>query len=109
MHAVRANYQAAIWRRSLISKPWIQNPVDSTGWMLDEEGQLTINWMAGPMAPDAVLEFLSCKCIRKCELKSCQCMMNGLKCTEACKLQTCENMKEEDDVFGSDGSDSEDE
>ena len=109
LHAVRANYQAAIWRRSLISKPWIQNPVDSTGWMLDEEGQLTINWMAGPMAPDAVLEFLSCKCIRKCELKSCQCMMNGLKCTEACKLQTCENMKEEDDVFGSDGSDSEDE
>ncbi|KAI3381643.1 hypothetical protein SNEBB_009797, partial [Seison nebaliae] len=55
MHAVRANYQAAVWQRSLTARPTVENPVDSTGWILDEDGQLTINWMTGPMAPDAVL------------------------------------------------------
>ena len=43
MHAVRANYQAAIWQRSMTSKPTIQSPVDSNGWNLDDEGQLAVN------------------------------------------------------------------
>jgi len=112
MHAVRANYQAAIWQRSLTSKPSIQNPIDSNGWTLDEVGQLTVNWMTGPIAPDVVLEFLSCKCKRSCQLPSCQCMVNGLKCTDACSLQTCDNMKdheENDDFTDSDSSESDDE
>ena len=109
MHTVRANYQAAIWQRSLTSNATIQNPLDSTGWILDDEGQLTVNWMTGPMAPDAVLGFLSCKCMKNCQLPSCQCMVNGLKCTEACKLQTCGNMKDDDDSLDSDSSDSDDE
>ena len=113
MHAVRANYQAAIWQRSLTSKPTIQSPVDSNGWNLDDEGQLAVNWNGGPMAPDAVLAFLSCKCKRSCQLPSCQCMVNELKCTEACKLQTCDNMKDEedenDDFVYSYDSDSDDE
>ena len=54
--------------------------------------------MTGPIAPDALLEFLACKCARNCQLPSCQCMVNGLKCTEACRLQTCENMKDAEDT-----------
>ena len=109
MHAVRANYQAAIWQKSLTSNATIQNPLDSIGWILDDEGQLTVNWMTEPMAHDAVLGFLSCKCTKNCQLPSCQCMVNGLKCTEACKLQTCGNIKDDDDFLDSDSSDSDDE
>jgi len=111
MHAVRANYQAAIWHRSLTNKPRVPSPIDSNGWILDGEGKLTVNWMTGPMAPDAILEFLSCKCKRSCQLPSCQCMVNGFKCTDACILQTCNNMKVEEanDDFVDSDSDSDDE
>ena len=111
MHAVRANYQAAIWQRSLNNNATIQNPVDCSGWTLDDQRELTINWITGPMAPDALLEFLSCKCARNCQLPSCQCMVNGLKCTEACRLQTCDNMKDVEDAedFVDSDSDSDDE
>uniref|UniRef100_UPI00358F38F6 uncharacterized protein n=1 Tax=Myxine glutinosa TaxID=7769 RepID=UPI00358F38F6 len=112
MHAVMANYQAAIWQRSLTGKPSIQSPVDSNGWPLDDEGQLIVNWTTGPIAPDAVLGFLSCKCKRICQLPSCQCMVNGLKCADACRLETCDNMKDDDvndDFIDLDNSDSDDE
>ncbi|KAG0717882.1 hypothetical protein GWK47_053560 [Chionoecetes opilio] len=90
MHALRANYQAAIWRRSLQSQPFVANPTDC-GWMTDEDGKLAVNWMRGSPAPDAVMQLLSCKCVRSCELPKCTCLSNGLKCTDMCRLQTCQN------------------
>ena len=90
MHALRANYQAAIWRRSLQSQPFVANPTDC-GWMTDEDGKLAVNWMRGSPAPDAVMQLLSCKCVRSCELPNCTCLSNGLKCTDMCRLQTCQN------------------
>ena len=109
MYTVRANYQAAIWQRSLTSNTTIQKPLDSSGWILDDEGQLTVNWMTGSTAPDAVLGFLCCNCTKNCQLPSCQCKVNGLKCSEACKPQTCGNMKDDDDFLDFGGSDSDDE
>jgi len=44
-HCDRANYQAAIWRRSLQSCWHIPSPVGH-GWKL-EEGRLIVNWMSG--------------------------------------------------------------
>jgi len=46
LHAQRANYQAAIWRRSLQPSPEVPTPVDH-GWLLDGEGGLSIKWMTG--------------------------------------------------------------
>ena len=54
-HSLRANYQAAIWKRSLQSCPQVPSPVGS-GWCL-EDGKLTIDWMSGEPAPQA---FWSC-------------------------------------------------
>ena len=68
------------------------------GWNLDEEGNLSIEWMRGSPAPTAVLQLLSCKCSRSCTLPDCTCLANGLRCTDMCKLQTCANKKNEEDI-----------
>lgn len=110
LHIVRSNYQTAIWRRSLENHPAIPSPLDCSGWVLDEESRLQINWMTGSPAPDIVLEFLTCKCSRYCRLPYCECMANGLQCTSACKLQSCDNMKdyEEDELQTDEEIDDED-
>ena len=86
-HSLRANYQAAVWRRSLERCPDIPSPVGS-GWCA-----LT---MGDQPAPQAVLEVLSCQCSRSCKLPSCSCIVNGLKCTDMCRLQDCTNKPEDD-------------
>lgn len=95
LHAVRANYQAAIWQRSLVADPQTPSPMDCKGWVLSDSGDLIINWMTGDPAPERVIAFLSCKCKKTCKRPTCQCLMNGLPCTQACSLQICDNMKED--------------
>lgn len=92
-HLKRANYQTAIWRRSLEPKPNIPDPVNM-GWHI-EEGTLEPLWMTGPPAPTAVLQLLSCKCVRSCKEDECQCAKSGLKCTELSRLANCANWKAE--------------
>ena len=88
-HALRANYQAGIWRRCLEQDAQIPNPVGK-GWTVDS-GQLVVHWMDGEPAPQAILDLLACNCTRTCQLPSCECMANGLKCTDMCKLPNCGN------------------
>lgn len=96
MHALRANYQAAIWRRCLEPQPVVPTPLGS-GWTSDEEDNLVIEWMRCSPVPSSVLELLSCNCARSCKLPNCNCLSNGLKCTYMCKLQTCDNQSTESD------------
>ena len=96
LHILRANYQSAIWRRSLESEPNIPDHKEH-GWTTDDDGALTIQWMQGSPAPEAVLQMLSCKCMRTCKLPDCTCMANQLKCTDMCKLQTCTNQRTDND------------
>ena len=88
MHTMRANYQAGIWRCCLQQHPLVPSP-DKRGWVRNDDGQLTVEWMRGSPAPDAVLQLLLCKCSRRCKLRECQCMSNGLKCTNL----TCASFK----------------
>ena len=104
-HALRANYQAGIWHRSLVSCPDIPRPDDDHGWILDAGDKLIVKWMSGSPAPDAVLNLLSCTCKRICKLPQCQCLENRLKCTEACTLQECTNMCNDDEEGGLSSSD----
>ncbi|KAG1659940.1 Choline O-acetyltransferase [Nymphon striatum] len=92
----RANYQAAIWRRSLQNSPEIPSPTNGHGWNV-VEGKLGICWLTGAPAPDVVLELMSCKCPRRCN-ENCPCVVNGFSCTPACKLLDCDNMQEEDEI-----------
>ena len=97
MHSLRANYQAAIWRRSLQSCPQVPSPVGH-GWV-EEDGNLSIKWMCGEPAPAVLLEFLSCSCARSCKLPTCTCLANGLKCTDMCRLRDCNNRAEEEEIL----------
>jgi len=96
MHILRANYQAAIWRRCLEPSPFVPSPTNC-GWTTDENGNLVVEWMRGSSVPDAVLQLLSCKCVRSCKLPVCNCLSNGLKCTDMCRLQTCSNQATEEE------------
>ena len=95
VHTLRANFQAGIWRRCLEGQANIPDP-KNCGWTSDDGGNLSIEWMRGSPAPDAVLQMLSCKCTRVCKLPDCVCLVNQMKCTYMCKLQSCTNQKDED-------------
>ena len=94
-HCKRANYQCAIWKRSLSRNPDIPSPVGH-GWRVDD-GQLVIDWGDASPAPEAVMELIACNCPRKCLKESCTCLQNGMSCTYLCKLPTCSNMQEEEE------------
>ena len=89
-HIKRANYQAGIWQRSLEAMPDIPD-ANENGWIKSEHGSLHPHWISGKVAPDAVLELLSCKCKYRCEEHNCLCVRNELKCTDICHLHNCSN------------------
>ncbi|KAG1673900.1 Kinesin-like protein KIF12 [Nymphon striatum] len=93
-HIYRANYQTAIWRRSLEKSPDIPSPVGN-GWCMqvedDGKQHLLIDWLDVAIAPDAVLQLLSCKRSRTCKNPTCPCLENGLRCTDLCRLLICNN------------------
>lgn len=106
-HCNRANYQTAIWCRSLQCSPEVPSPVGH-GWSLEGD-ELTIDWMCGEPAPKAVLELLSCHCKKNCQLPTCICLSNGLQCTDLCKFQECTNRRKESmEVIGDDDDDDDD-
>ena len=53
-------YQACIWGRCLERSPDVPNP-DGHGWVINQEN-IEVSWISCPPAPDAILEFISCKC-----------------------------------------------
>ncbi|KAG0727332.1 hypothetical protein GWK47_034861 [Chionoecetes opilio] len=83
------NYQAAIWRRRSAEPAICCNPTDC-GWMTDEDGNL-LSTGSRLTSTKAVMQLLSCKCVRSCELPKCTFLSKGLKCTDMCRLQTCQN------------------
>lgn len=90
-HVARANYQAAIWRRSQECSPQVPDP-DGHGWLL-KEGELVIDWMSQNPAPKEVLEFIACGCksAKGCSTARCSCVKNGLPCTDCCGCTECRN------------------
>ena len=94
-HSLHANYQPAVWRKSLEQNPNMPSPELGHGWVLDDD-PLVVEWMTGPPAPEVVLEFMAGKCSKACTLPQCQCITNGFKCSPACRLQTCANMPDEE-------------
>jgi hypothetical protein len=60
-------------------------------------------------APDSILEFLSCGCVKSCDSNRCTCRSNGLKCTDMCKLKDCSNAASNDlEEYGDSSSESDD-
>lgn len=58
--------------------------VYNLGWRIEGNGDLTIDWLSLPPAPQSILEFLSCKCKTGCARGNCSCRRHMLLCTDAC-------------------------
>ena len=86
------------------------------GWKLDEEGNVTINWMSFAPAPDSFLEFVNCQCKKGCENNRCSCAKAAMKCSDLCKCIGCKNsstnitdsLESDSDTFSPDQSSSSD-
>ena len=53
---------------------------------------LAVEWLRQRLAPELVLEFVSCKCKKnKCSNGMCDCFMVGLSCTNICRYLNCVN------------------
>ena len=80
----------------------------------DKEGNLVPILMNKPAAPNAILEFVTCKCSKSSCRKNCSSAKQDLPCTEACLClwdDDCENEYKdiEMDENGEDKSDSDSE
>ena len=77
-------------------------------WLLND-GALTVDWMDELPAPFAVLELMSCRCTKKCEVNRCSCRRHQLPCTDACYCSdNCENQSGKNEkILPSDSDDAE--
>ena len=94
-----ANFQAAIYKRSLQQRPDIPSPVDY-GWKL-HDNELEIDWMNMQPAQESILELSTCTCKKsKCEVghanNNC-CVFWGIPCTKLCTCKNCCNINYCDD------------
>jgi len=111
-HLKRANYQAAIHRRSLQQNIEVPSPLDH-GWEA-KDGGLSVVWNTIPFAPDCLLKYISCRCKRSgCTGGRCSCREHSLLCTELCSCEGCGNSDsaeqdiEDTDVASDDEADEE--
>jgi hypothetical protein len=89
-HIRRANFQCYIWRHAM--QPVLNMPTFyNHGWKVDDEGNIAVEWMTIPAAPDSILEFVHCKCAKGCENRRCSCLRASLKCSDLCQCIDCQN------------------
>ena len=103
-HTKRCNFQALVWKSALVAQPEIPSPIGN-GWEYEEDldGDIVIadqgstvvpTYMTQSAAPEALLEFIVCRCSKPLCKGNCKCLKEGLPCTEACTCMTddsCEN------------------
>jgi len=91
-HILRANYQAAIWRRATVADAQVPSP-HGHGWLVEDQ-ELVIDWMDKDPAPKSLLELVSCACKKGCNSARCSCKKNTLPCTDMCICDTCDNYRD---------------
>ena len=101
----RANYQACIWQNSLEAAAHTPSP-HGYGWDVID-GHISIHWMDQQPAPKALLQFISCNCLKgHCVGGRCSCWKNVMSCTDACGCVECSNTQDigrtENDSSGED-------
>ena len=70
-HCKRVSHATTVVKRSLENHPTIPSP-DGYGWKIDENGNISIEWQLLLVAPDSVLEMISCNCSKsKCRTQAC--------------------------------------
>ena len=93
LHLKRANYQAFVWRNSLVALQELPSP-EYHGWAIEDEALKPVLMDKDP-APRGILELTTCNCKKSACRSHCSCNINGLSCTEACfcmaDVESCRN------------------
>ena len=76
-----------LWRQCLVPLTPSINPMDN-GWTEDEDGNINILWMSVKIAPDFVLQDLSCKWKQERSARS----ANSCPCMHSMKLDVQQNV-----------------
>ena len=92
-HVARTNYQACIWHNSLEAAAHTPSPHGHGCDVTD--GHISIHWMDQQPAPKALLQFISCNCLKgHCVGGRCSCRNNVMSCTDACGCVECSNTQD---------------
>ena len=81
--------QPPSWCECLSAEVNLPSPVGN-GWMLKNDDELEITWMARPRAPQSLIECVECKCKSGCLTMRCSCRKAELKCTDLCSCCDCQ-------------------
>ena len=101
-HIRRANYQTAIWKRSLESHPEISSSSEN-GWKIANE-QLKIDWNDLPLAPIQCWNFLVVHAIKNMQITDVRVLIMDchvrtyaiVVCTDVCENKQDSTMEESD-------------
>ena len=89
LHLKRVNYQCYGWKNALTDGD-LHEP-NGHGWLM-KDGGLSVQWCRQRPAPDAILEFVSCRCRKNmCNSGNCNCFAVDLQCIEVCGCCNCDN------------------
>ena len=88
-----AHHTCYIWKQTLLQSP-VCLALTDLGWYIDQNGEYMPILTRDPLAPDCVLELVSCGCGKSQCSGRCSCKEKDLPCTEVCKCDpdNCKNM-----------------
>jgi hypothetical protein len=88
LHALRAHLQMMLWKAADQKDPPAEaHDIRCFGWDVDESGAVTPSLSNAPIAPQQLLDVVSCSCRaegKACSEKKCSCHSGRLTCTEYC-------------------------
>ena len=90
-HIKRVRVQSRVWSQAMDMQ---QTPFDplNNGYDRDKDGLFLPVTTQVPLAPQALTEFVRCRCKSKCSSHRCSCKRHKLPCTELCLCgDECEN------------------
>ena len=73
------------------------------GWKLNQKGKISIQWMDGNCAPDALLANCNCKCKTGCATKPCSCKKALNTRNDMCQCIDCTNFDKSPEWSSDDG------
>ena len=88
LHVLRAHLQMMLWKAAdQRHPPFDARDIRRFGWDVKEGGVVTPSVSNAPVAPQGLLDVVSCSCSaerKSCSEKRCSCHSAGLSCTEYC-------------------------
>ena len=95
LHCQRANYQAALWRKTSWNKIDAPSP-SSHGWII-EGSRICVKWTTLNKATPELMQSYFCKCKKSsCTTNQCSCFSKNVSCTD---MYCCSPCKNDDDAL----------